>query len=297
MEFDEIIKQQALHKAQHVGAGIGKKASDLSCRTCYLTKNIIKHERFDRFWGLVEQLDLSMKAYFRQTIYVFNKLTELSFEKGKSHNTSLVARIKAMLTTVEYAEKPRVDISIATYQIGIMLKKSKLLLIKHTDQQLLEEVASANKDREANKCSPSLTQMFENIFKRRNSVTSDTSSLVAADLSIRKSRSQYQMLSSQKQPFETSNLSLHPIKNFQSTINILTDQEDNEQADMEEVSNISQQRKPTRHSFSGGSSKPDKGKGKDTGNQSSQRKIPPASGKGGGDSSSSSDEKPDQGKT
>ena len=72
-------------------------------------------------------------------------------------------------------------------------------------------------------------------------------------------------MSSQKQPFETSDLSLHLIKNFQSTINVLTDQEDNKQADMEEATEISQQRKPTGHSFSEESSKPDKGKGKDTG--------------------------------
>ncbi len=74
------------------------------------------------------------------------------------------------------------------------------------------------------------------------------------------------MLSTSKQPFETSDLSKHLIKNLQITINILTDQEDNEQADTEEVSDISQQKKPVGHSFSGGSSKSDKGKGKDTGN-------------------------------
>ena len=48
-------------------------------------------------------------------------------------------------------------------------------------------------------------------------------------------------------------------------INILTDQEDNDQAESEEVQDTSQQRKPTGHFFPSGSSKPDKGKGKDTG--------------------------------
>jgi len=100
------------------------------------------------------------------------------------------------------------------------------------------------------------------------------------------------MLSSQKQSFEISDLSLHPIKNLQSTINVLIDQEDNEQADTEEVPDTSQQKKPTGHSFLGGSSKPDKGKGKDTGDQSSQRRILLASGEEG-DNSSSSDEEPD----
>ncbi len=67
--------------------------------------------------------------------------------------------------------------------------------MEHTNQQLLEEVAIANKDWEAKKRSPSPTQYFGNVFKRRDSVASDTSSLVAADLSIKRSRSQYQVLS------------------------------------------------------------------------------------------------------
>ena len=78
-------------------------------------------------------MDLSVEAYSRQTIYTFNKLTELSFEKEKPHNASLVAGIKAILTTVEYAENPQVDILTVTYQIRIMLKKSKLLTTEHMD--------------------------------------------------------------------------------------------------------------------------------------------------------------------
>src|SRR6266542_3912043 len=239
-------------------------------------------------------MNLSVEAYSGQTIYAFNKLTELSFEKEKPHNASLVAGIRAILTMIEYAEKLRVDIPTATYQIGILLKKSKLLATEHTDQQLLEEVARANKDREAKKRSPNPVQYFGNVFKRRDSVASDTSSLMVVDLTIKRSKSQYQALSSQKQPFETSDLSQHPIKNLQSTINVLTDQKDNNLADMEDAPDTSQQRKPEGHSFPGRSSKPNnKGKGKDTGDQSSLRNILPASG-GEGDDSSSSDEKLDQ---
>src|SRR6266498_910670 len=161
MEFDEIVKQQATHKLHHATkGGVDENLPDLSCQTCYLTKDIIKHERFDRFWGLIEQLNLNVKAYSGQTIYAFNKLTELSFEKGKPHNASLIAGIKAILMTVEYAENPEVDIPTATYQIGMMLKKSKLLATEHTDQQLLEEVARANKDREVKKRSPNPVQYF-----------------------------------------------------------------------------------------------------------------------------------------
>src|SRR6266540_1977738 len=166
MKFDEIVKQQATHKLHYATkGGVSENLSDLSCQTCYPIKDIIKHERFDRFWEMIEQLDLSVEAYSGQTIYAFNKLTELSFEKGKPHNASLVAGIRAMLTTLEYTENPKVDITSATYQIGILLKKSKMLTTEHTDQQLLEEVATANQDREAKKRSPS---PFSSMFKRRN---------------------------------------------------------------------------------------------------------------------------------
>src|SRR6266498_4293548 len=152
MEFDEIMKVQATHKLHHATqGGVGENLSDLSCQTCYPTQNIIKHERFDRFWGMIEQMDVGVEAYSGQTIYAFNKLTELSFEKGKPHNASLVAGIRAILTTLKYAERSQVDIPTATYQISILLKKSKLLTIEHTNQQLLDAVAEVNRDREAKK--------------------------------------------------------------------------------------------------------------------------------------------------
>src|SRR6266498_3811814 len=176
MKFDEIVKQQATHKLHHATkGGVGENLSDLSCQTCYPIKDIIKYERFDRFWRLIKQMNLSVEAYSGQTIYAFNKLTELSFEKEKPHNASLVAGIRAMLTTMEYAKKLKVDVTAATYQIGILLKKSKLLSTEHTDQQLLDEVATANKERETRKRSPSPNLTFRNVFKRRDSVVSDTS--------------------------------------------------------------------------------------------------------------------------
>src|SRR6266542_4045430 len=147
MEFEEIIKQQATYKLYHaIKEGVSENLPDLSCQTCYSIRDIIKHERFDRFWGIIEQLDLSIEGYSGQMIYAFNKLTELSFEKEKPHNASLVTGIRAMLTTLKYAEKLWVDVVSATYQIGILLKKSRLLITEHTDQQLLEEVATANND-------------------------------------------------------------------------------------------------------------------------------------------------------
>ncbi len=62
-------------------------------------------------------------GYSGQTIYVFNKLTELSFEKDKPHNALLIARIRVILTTLEYDEDLPMDITITTYQIRILLKK------------------------------------------------------------------------------------------------------------------------------------------------------------------------------
>ncbi len=196
-------------------------------------------------------------------------MTELSFEKSKPHNASLIAGIRAILTTLEYDEELPKDVTTATYQIGILLKKSRLLTTEHTDQQLLEEVAIANKDREVKKRSPSLVQSFSNMFKRRDSATSKFSDIFKVNLNIRKSKNQYQMLSTSKQPFKTSDLSKHPIKNLQSTINVLIDQEENEEANTEKVPDTSNQKKQSGHSFSGGSSKPDKGKGKDMEDQSS----------------------------
>jgi len=78
-------------------------------------------------------MNLSVEAYSGQTIYAFNKLTELSFKKRKPHNASLVAGIRAILTILEYAENPQVDVTSATYQIRILLKKSKLLTTEHMD--------------------------------------------------------------------------------------------------------------------------------------------------------------------
>ena len=89
---------------------------------------------------------------------------------------------------MKYAEKPRVDIPTVTYQIGILLKKSKLLISEHTDQQLLKEVTTANQNRETKKRSPSPNLSFGNVFKRRDSVASDTSGILQLDLNIRKSK-------------------------------------------------------------------------------------------------------------
>src|SRR6266540_5360897 len=96
-------------------------------------------------------MNLNVRGYSRQTIYAFNKLTELSFEKGKPYNASLIAGIRAILIILKYDEDPLVDVTTATYQIGILLKKSRLLTTEHTDQQLLEEITAASKDQKAKK--------------------------------------------------------------------------------------------------------------------------------------------------
>jgi len=48
-------------------------------------------------------------------MYAFSKLTKLSFEKGKLHNASLIAGIRAILTILKYNVDPEIDITTATY--------------------------------------------------------------------------------------------------------------------------------------------------------------------------------------
>ncbi|SRR6266540_5362986 len=96
--------------------------------------------------------------------------------------------------------------------------------------------------------------------------TSNQSLPLKLDASIKKSKSQYNILKTRKLLFETSNLSKHLIKNLQSTINVLTNKEDNEKEDAKKIPEPSSQKQPTGYSFSKGSSKPNKEKEKDTGN-------------------------------
>jgi len=71
----------------------------------------------------------------------------------------------------------------------------------------------------------------------------------------------------------------------------LTDKKDNEEEeDTEKVPELSSQKRSADHSFPGGSSKPNKGKGKDIRDQSNSAKSKPSSGGGDEDSSSSDEE-------
>jgi len=134
MEFVEIMSRQATHKILHVGGAVEEKdQNDLSCRTCYPIIDQPKHKVFDRFWGLIEQLDLNVKGYFRQTIFAFNKLAELSFDKGKPHNTSLIAGIRAILIILKYDANLKVDATMVIFQMGILLKRSKFLTTELSD--------------------------------------------------------------------------------------------------------------------------------------------------------------------
>ncbi len=137
-------------------------------------------------------MHLNVREYSGQTIYAFNKLAELSFEKGKPHNLSLIARIRAILITLKYDTKPEVDIITGIFQIGILLKRSRLFTLTHTDQQLLQEVQSLTRNRKERKRSPSPVETFFNIFKRRNLAMSEISNLsllLELDSNIKKSKS------------------------------------------------------------------------------------------------------------
>ena len=67
-------------------------------------------------------------------------MAELSFEKGKSYNLSLVAGLRALVSTLEYAEKSEIDIAECVFRLGILLKRFRLFSSVHIDQQLLKEV-------------------------------------------------------------------------------------------------------------------------------------------------------------
>src|SRR6266498_708956 len=119
---------------------------------CYPIKDQPKHKVFDRFWGLIKQLNLNIGGYSGQTIFVFNKLAELSFDKGKLHNASLIARLRAILNTLKYDADLKEDMTIVIFQMGILLKRSKFLTTEHSDDQLLQEVENLTKKREVRKC-------------------------------------------------------------------------------------------------------------------------------------------------
>ncbi len=54
-------------------------------------------------------MELRTVGYSGQILYVFNKLVELSFKRGKPHNPFLVARVKALISTLEYEDESEVD--------------------------------------------------------------------------------------------------------------------------------------------------------------------------------------------
>jgi len=55
--------------------------------------------------GIVQQLELRVEEYSGQTLYIFNKLAELSFDKEKLYNLSLIVGIRVILLTIEYDEE------------------------------------------------------------------------------------------------------------------------------------------------------------------------------------------------
>ena len=105
-------------------------------------------------------MSLNITGYFEQILYAFNKLKELSFEKRKSHNPSLVVGLRTLVSILKYEEKPKVDITDYIFRLGILLKKSKLFTSAHIDQQLLKEIQDVVQDRNARKHSLSPIQSF-----------------------------------------------------------------------------------------------------------------------------------------
>ena len=110
-------------------------------------------------------MNLSVGGYFGQIIFAFSKLAELSFNKGKPHNASLIVKLKAILITLEYDADPEENITTIIFQMGILLKRSKFLTTEHIDDQLLQEVEALTRERDARKRSSGLVQVFSSILK------------------------------------------------------------------------------------------------------------------------------------
>ncbi len=75
-----------------------------------------------------------MIEYSGQTLYAFNKLVKLSFEKEKPYNPSLVARLRALISTLKYERESEADVIECIFKLGILLKRFKLFTSAHTDQ-------------------------------------------------------------------------------------------------------------------------------------------------------------------
>ncbi len=128
------MNQQATHHQLHISGILGPEDYHiLSCRYCYLIKDQLKYERFNRFWGILQQMKLRAIGYLRQTLYVFSKLAKLFFEKGKSYNASLIVGIRILISTMKYDSEPTIDITIGIFQISILLKRSRFFTTIHTD--------------------------------------------------------------------------------------------------------------------------------------------------------------------
>ena len=96
-------------------------------------------------------MNLNVIEYSSQTYYAFSKLAELFFEKGKLYNASLIVRLRALVTILEYDEKSKDNVAGCIFKLGVLLKKLKFFNTTHTDQQLLKEVQNAIRDRNARK--------------------------------------------------------------------------------------------------------------------------------------------------
>jgi len=79
-------------------------------------------------------MDINITRYLGQTYYAFTKLKELSFEKGKPYNLSLVAGLKALISTLKYEKEPADDIAGCVFKLGVLLKRSRLFISTYIDQ-------------------------------------------------------------------------------------------------------------------------------------------------------------------
>ena len=134
MKFKKIVDQQTTHQQLHIGGILGPEDYYvLLYQYCYLIKDQLKQDEFDRFQKILQQIELRAIGYFGQILYIFNKLAKLFFEKDKPHNPFLVARVRVLIVILKYDNEPEIDIATDIFQISILLKRSRFFTSAHTD--------------------------------------------------------------------------------------------------------------------------------------------------------------------
>jgi len=134
MEFKKIMQLQQIHYQLQIEGTLGLDETNVHlCQQCYLMEGQKKPAEFDRFWKIIQIIDFNVEEYSGQTLYVFSKLAELFFAKGKPHNLSLVAGLRALVSTLEYSKESKVNVTECIFWLDIVFKRLRFFSSSHMD--------------------------------------------------------------------------------------------------------------------------------------------------------------------